>query len=1071
MSMGLRFAFDIGTNSIGYAVWRTGPGPFGQDTPLELCGAGVRIFKDGRNPKDGQSLATMRRVPRQARRRRDRFLLRRADLLETLLALDLLPADAEARARIFALDPYALRARALDERLEPHEIGRVLFHLNQRRGFKSNRKADRKDADKGKIAQAAQRLRQTLEAEGCRTFGELLWRRHQGAPHERAPTRIRMEGSGAQALYAFYPTREMLRHEFDLLWASQAAWHKDLLTEHSREAVAKVLFRQRPLRPPKVGKCTLVDGEERLPKALPSVEAREIYERLAHLRLSTDGVGERPLRPTERDVLASKLLAGGNLTFLQLRKALRLGGDVVINLEETGEKGLEGARTAKLLAKDNHYGRAWLHRPLADKDAFVAKLIEAEDDEALTARLMAEHGLSEAAAGECATIPLADGYSRLGATANAAILDALIHDTDADGFVVTFAEAVRRCGWHHSDERDGEVLDRLPYYARLLQRHVLPGTMDPKDRKDEAKFWGRVTNPTVHIGLNQLRLVINALIAHYGRPDQIAIELARELKLSREQKEREQKRNRENRAANDRRVRLLAEQRQPDTPDNRIRLRLFEELAAAGKGVACCPYTGKAITIHQLFSPEVEIDHILPVSETLDDSLANRVLCYREANRIKRKRTPWAAFHALPGWDWPAVEARGAALDRSRRWRFRPDALEEFKKRGDFLDRQLNETRYLSRLAKAYVQKVCVRKGGGYGDVFVTPGQLVGLLRGKWGLNSVISSDANRKNRTDHRHHAIDAIVIGALTRGLVQRIATEAAKAEQAERERIFDRIPTPIEHEAFRAMIRRTVETITVSFKPEHGKGGALHEDTAYGILPDGDSARELGNLVFRKPLPGLTASEAARIRDPAVREWVMAAIAPLLDAKGRAKDAKALQTALASLAAQPGPGGARVRRVRVVKPDDSAVALHDRRNGKPYKAVAPGENHHVDIVQMRDGSWRGFAASLLEVNKPGWRPVWEREKLGGKLVMRLHKGDMVEIDRGAERGVKVVHQIWVKEALLCLAPHNEGGALQVRHKDEDDSFRWDFAAFSKLKGRNCLAVAIDPVGRKKVSRSNVG
>jgi CRISPR-associated endonuclease Csn1 len=250
-----------------------------------------------------------------------------------------------------------------------------------------------------------------------------------------------MEGSGAQALYAFYPTREMLRHEFDLLWASQAAWHKDLLTEHSREAVAKVLFRQRPLRPPKVGKCTLVDGEERLPKALPSVEAREIYERLAHLRLSTDGVGERPLRPTERDVLASKLLAGGNLTFLQLRKALRLGGDVVINLEETGEKGLEGARTAKLLAKDNHYGRAWLHRPLADKDAFVAKLIEAEDDEALTARLMAEHGLSEAAAGECATIPLADGYSRLGATANAAILDALIHDTDADGFVVTFAEA------------------------------------------------------------------------------------------------------------------------------------------------------------------------------------------------------------------------------------------------------------------------------------------------------------------------------------------------------------------------------------------------------------------------------------------------------------------------------------------------------------------------------------------------------------------------------------------------------------------------------------------------------
>ena len=134
----------------------------------------MRIFKDGRNPKDGQSLATMRRVSRQARRRRDRFLLRRSDLLRTLSDLGLLPADAEERKRIFELDPYALRARALDGQLEPHEVGRVLFHLNQRRGFKSNRKADRKDADKGKIAQAAKRLREALETEGCRTFGELL---------------------------------------------------------------------------------------------------------------------------------------------------------------------------------------------------------------------------------------------------------------------------------------------------------------------------------------------------------------------------------------------------------------------------------------------------------------------------------------------------------------------------------------------------------------------------------------------------------------------------------------------------------------------------------------------------------------------------------------------------------------------------------------------------------------------------------------------------------------------------------------------------------------------------------
>ena len=1067
--MGLRFSFDIGTNSIGYAVWRTGPGLFGDDTALELLDAGVRIYRDGRNPKDGQSLATMRRGPRQARTRRDRFLLRRADLLGILLDVGLLPSEPVERSDVFALDPYALRAGALDERLEPSEIGRALFHLNQRRGFRSNRKVDRKDADKGKIAQAAERLRQELDAQDCRTFGELLWRRHQGAPHLRQATRIRMEGSGAHALYAFYPTRDMLRDEFDRIWSQQAVWHPELLTETIRARVAAVLFRQRPLKPPKIGKCTFVEGEERLPKALPSVEAREIYERLANLRLSTDGVDERPLRPVERDALASKLLGGGNVTFLQLRKALRLGGAARINLEEAGEAGLQGAQSARFLAKDNHYGKDWLHLPLAEKDAFVAKLIEAEDDETLTVRLMAEHGLGEAAARECATVPLADGFSRLGATANAAILDALLHEVDKEGCVVTFAEAARRCGWHHSDERDGEVLDRLPYYARLLHRHVVPGSMDPDDRGDEAKYWGRVTNPTVHIGLNQLRRIVNMLIGRYGRPDQIAVELARELKLSREQKEREQKRNRDNRAANDRRAKLLAELGQPDTADNRIRLRLFEELAAANKGMACCPYTGRGIGPSQLFSPEIEIDHILPVSETLDDSLANRVLCYREANRIKRKRTPWAAFHALPGWDWPAIEARGAALDRSRRWRFKPDALDEFKKRGDFVARQLNETRYVSRLARIYLQKICVRADGSYGDIFITPGQLVGLLRGKWGLNGLLGDD-NRKNRADHRHHAIDAVIIGALTRGLVQRIATEAGRAEEVDRARIFERIPTPIPAEAFRDMIRRMIERIIVSFKPEHGKGGALHEDTAYGILPENDPARALGNLVFRKPLSGLTAAEAGRIRDPAVRAWVTAAIAPLLDARGKARDARALQTALASLAGQPGPGGTAVRRVRLVKPDDSAVPIRDRRSGQPYKAVTPGENHHVDIVQMRDGTWRGFAASLLEVNKPGWRPIWEREKLGGKLVMRLHKGDMVEIDDGTERCVKVVHQIEISAGRLRLAPHNEGGKLQDRHEDPEDPFRWDLASISRLKARGCVAVWVGPAGKIDRRRSNV-
>jgi len=305
--MGTRYSFDIGTNSIGWAVWRTGPDPkgiFGSDAPQELLGGGVRLFKDGRNPKDGQSLAAMRRVPKQARKRRDRFVLRRADLIAALVGAMLMPANEDERTALATLDPYQLRARGLDEKLTPHEFGRALFHLHQRRGFRSSRKADKKgdDKDTGKIATANNELAEKLEKPEFRTFGEYLWKRHRGDSGDpkrardpgRLPTRIRM-GKGATALYEFYPTRQMLRDEFDALWDAQARHHPTLLTPATKDQIGTILFRQRELKPPKVGFCTFeyAAGEPRLPKALPSVQAREIYERLNHLRLSTGPGADR----------------------------------------------------------------------------------------------------------------------------------------------------------------------------------------------------------------------------------------------------------------------------------------------------------------------------------------------------------------------------------------------------------------------------------------------------------------------------------------------------------------------------------------------------------------------------------------------------------------------------------------------------------------------------------------------------------------------------------------------------------------------------------------------------------
>ena len=149
----MRLGLDIGTNSIGWWLYATDG-----ERITEVVDGGVRIFSDGRDPKSGASLAVDRRLARAQRRRRDRYLRRRKALLSKLKEAGLMPRDRDEARKLERLDPYALRAQGLDEALPLTHLGRALFHLNQRRGFKSNRKTDRGDNESGKIKDATARL-------------------------------------------------------------------------------------------------------------------------------------------------------------------------------------------------------------------------------------------------------------------------------------------------------------------------------------------------------------------------------------------------------------------------------------------------------------------------------------------------------------------------------------------------------------------------------------------------------------------------------------------------------------------------------------------------------------------------------------------------------------------------------------------------------------------------------------------------------------------------------------------------------------------------------------------------
>lgn len=1048
----LRFAFDIGTNSIGWAVLRgtttlaKGAARQGQSTEITRVDAiGARIFSDGRNPKDGSSLAMMRRVPKAARRRRDRYLQRQRKLIHALIAHGLLPAREGERKRLERLDPYSLRAQGLDRRLEPYEFGRALFHLNQRRGYQSNRRADAKDKESGVLKEAAKRLAESLAQEGSRTLGEFL--------HERlssgANARFRLTDVEGKTAHKFYPTRDLVKQEFETLWAAQAAFEPERLTPEAKAKIFDAIFHQRPLKEVKPGRCTLNPEEERLSAALPSVQARRIYQQLNELRYGEGFTLKGTLTRELRDALASKLLQGKSATWDQIRKELKLGSTIRFSREEVDDK-IEGCEVAKRLvgsAKKPAFGNAWNGLSLERKDEIVSKLLNEEEEETLIAWLQTDCGLDAEAAAKVAEIGLPDGHGRLGKIANAEVLAELMAD------VITYAEAVKRAGYHHSDFSSEEKLDRLPYYARVLERHVAFGTGDPNDA--EEKRFGRIANPTVHIGLNQLRRITNRLIETYGKPDEVVIELARELKLNKKQKEDADKQNRVNRAANDRRKKVLTEIGIEDNGLNRMLLRLWEEQRDGAHSF--CPYSVTQISANKLFSEEIEIDHILPFSQTLDDSAANKVVCYRESNREKRNRTPYEGFGHKSVW--PAIEANAQKLPYNKRWRFAADAMERFNARErDFLDRQLNETRHLSRVAREYLE--CVAP-----DVWVVTGNLTSLLRHKWGLDSILGD--NRKNRDDHRHHAVDAAAIGCISRSILARLAQRAGRTETLEkRGRIADDIPDP--YESFRDEVRDLARKIIVSHKAEHAKGGALHEDTAYGIVRE-DNERGIGNLVYRKALTALTPKDIERARDPDLRKKLLA-MRNLAQAKGEKLDAALVAFAQAEASAeQERTGKPRnpIRHVRLLKPEATNVEIKDRRRGEPYKAVVPGENWCMDIVSLKDGNgghvWKGFAASIFDVNQKDWRPQWERDKIGGKLVMRLHKGDLVEIDdKDGERRIKRVVRLSPSNGIVYLVGHNEAGDFQKRHDEREDAFRWDFANIGGMRGRNARRVAVDELGR---------
>ncbi|MEZ5708548.1 MAG: type II CRISPR RNA-guided endonuclease Cas9 [Blastomonas sp.] len=1052
--MTTRLGLDIGTNSIGWCL-------YDGDTIRDI---GVRIFSDGRDPKSGASLAVDRRDARAMRRRRDRYLGRRSALVDVLVERGLLPEDKRVAKGLHGEDPYELRTRALDEKLAPHQIGRALFHLNQRRGFKSNRKADRvaKDQEDGKIASGTKALDHAKTEAGARTLGEFLYKR------EVKRVRMRPEADG----YDFYPDRKHYEDEFEQIWVKQAEYHPGLLTDEVKAAIHRVIFFQRPLKAQIVGKCSFAgwygipDDEKRLPKAHPLFQQRRLYEEVNQLEVVSAGAPSRKLTLDERNILILKLQDSKKVTFKTLGRLIKLKDGERFNKESENRKDLIGDEVRFEMMDKDRFGPDWTTFSTEKQWAIIDRLLNEEDTAKLLGWLQSEHGGDRETAENIANAHLPEGHGRFGLTATTALLEQLKAD------VVTYAEAAVRAGYHHSDFRDGECHEKLPYYGEILSREIAPGKEDYGDELERQ--WGKITNPTVHIGLNQLRKLANAIIRQYGRPDFVYVELARELKLNEKQKAEHNRRIKQTTEAAVKRSDALKEIGQHDSGGNRMLLRIWEQLNPANPLDRRCPYCGEMISIEMLMNGSADIDHIIPYSKCLDDSVGNKIASHTHCNRQKGNETPWGRWGGTPRW--PIIQDQIARLHKSKQWRFGPDAMERVERDGGFIARQLTDTQYLSRIAGKYLSSLYTPDEGR--RVYAVTGRMTAMLRRLWGLNDILpdhnwveNEHSNApKNRLDHRHHAIDAAVVGATTAAMIQRIATAAGRAEEQDLDRQFVDLPHP--WEGFREDLREKLYATTISFKPDHGRkgkpkkdhditSGRLHNDTAYG-LTGRINAKGVPIVVTRKPLLSLKPGDLTdpdRMPDRNLQDALYTAT--------RGADGKEFEKALRDFAKRDGPYKG-IRRVRLTEPLN-VIPIRDQ-GGRAYKAVKGDANARFDVWRLPDGKWvtkwtdregneQSSIISMFDAHQRDF--VAARPHPAAKKVLSLRQNDLIAVERdgGAREIMRVVK--FGGNGQIFLAAHNEAGALKARDSDGRDPFKYTSGYASTLQKIKARQIRIDELG----------
>lgn len=774
---------DIGIASIGHAIINYDDENF----EGEIVEAGSRIFEACEVAKTKESLNAKRREFRLARRRLSRRSGRLKAIKQLFISQNLLnetQINNMFQGKFNRIDAWDLRKDALYRKLNVEELYRIIHHIAKRRGFKSVRKSE-EAKNSGALLKSIAENNKLFNESNYQTIGEMFASIYTNGNPKR----------NKRDEYKNSIPRELLQRELEIIFEKQRNYGLEIANKEFEQDIISIAFSQNALQSMKdmIGNCQFENNEKRAPKAAYTSEIFVAAQKIVNTYL-IDNLGKEYKFDSEQIHQIIELAhTNSKVTYKQVKKFLLLDDEVRFkglnyNVKSGDDKQKNPEDSTFIeLKKYQEFKKAivkatskeYFENIKYDKFLFndIAEVLTYEkSDEAIIAAMLDKKIPDEIieAVKDCS----ASKVLHLSIKAMENIVPYLLQ-----GY--KYNEACEQAGYDFRNIKVSKELNYLPVLSNEEQ----------------------TTNPVVNRAISQTRKVVNALIKKYGIFDNIIIETARDLGKSVEE------RNKIKAGQNDfqkqkekARQRCIENGVNPDSGNNLLRYRLWEEQGG------WCVYSKKEIDIKRLSEPNyTDIDHILPYSRSLDDSLNNKVLCLSDENRQKGNKIPFEYLGNKFDWyeysQWiKSLNLNSAKTNRILRQTYNGNSEE-------FISKNLNDTRYISIFIKDYLKTYLNCK------VETRNGSLTAFLRNQWGIT---------KNRAENdRHHAVDAIVLACSTQGMVKYLSTVSAKRESYDFiKNSKPRFKRP--WNTFKEDLEKTISEIFVSRALNAKIPGSIHEAT---------------------------------------------------------------------------------------------------------------------------------------------------------------------------------------------------------------------------------------------------